>query len=171
MLIISFKASKLRLVYILDLRNFDAYLSEMSKMMFTARYMNSAIDKETMVPVSISRYLPKLKTSYDIKIQLLHLAPGKEYVEEQDEKLFLKLYRKQLDIIGVRSVFKVLWDLYEPGKEIVLLCSEDIRDNKSWCHRRMFAEWFSEKTGIVIEELEEPAQIKIRQEVSQMTLF
>ena len=46
------------------------------------------------------------------------------------------------------------------GKELVLLCFEDIRIPSDWCHRTVFAQWWAEKTGEIIEELYDPNQPK-----------
>ena len=42
------------------------------------------------------------------------------------------------------------------GKDLVLLCYEDVRNLEDWCHRTMFAQWYCEHTGEIIEELEDP---------------
>ena len=42
------------------------------------------------------------------------------------------------------------------GKDLVLLCYEDVRNLEDWCHRTMFAQWYCEHTGEIIEELKDP---------------
>jgi hypothetical protein len=39
---------------------------------------------------------------------------------------------------------------------VLLLCYEDVLAG-DWCHRKVFAEWWQEQTGQVVEELR-PAQ-------------
>ena len=44
----------------------------------------------------------------------------------------------------------------QEGKDLVLLCYEDVRNPEDWCHRTMFAQWYCEHTGEIIEELKDP---------------
>ena len=48
------------------------------------------------------------------------------------------------------------------GKELVLLCYEDVRVPGGWCHRTVFAEWWAEQTGELIEELYDPSEPKVK---------
>lgn len=48
------------------------------------------------------------------------------------------------------------------GKELVLLCYEDVRVPGDWCHRTVFAEWWAEQTGELIEELYDPSEPKVK---------
>lgn len=40
-----------------------------------------------------------------------------------------------------------------PDRRIVLLCYCDVTKPDGWCHRRIFAEWFEQFTGLTIPEL------------------
>ena len=70
---------------------------------------------------------------------------------------------KRLDRIGVRRIADKLNDLSMLGKDVVLVCYEDIRKGKDdWCHRTAFAEWWQRKTGEIIEELYDPTTPKVK---------
>ena len=45
-------------------------------------------------------------------------------------------------------------------RTLVLCCYEDLRDPSQWCHRRMFAEWFTAQHGYAIDELEEAVPVE-----------
>jgi len=48
-------------------------------------------------------------------------------------------------------------------KPVVLLCFEDLRQGGSvWCRRRLFADWWKNKTGEIIPELEDNPPLKIK---------
>ncbi|NBJ88141.1 YopX family protein [Acutalibacter sp. 1XD8-36] len=56
------------------------------------------------------------------------------------------------------------------GKDVVLLCYEDIRKGPDdWCHRRTFADWWLKNTGEALPELFDPTPdpSKPRQAVSK----
>lgn len=50
----------------------------------------------------------------------------------------------------------------DEGKDLVLLCYEDVRIPEDWCHRTVFAQWYCEMTGEIIEELPDPNPPKVK---------
>jgi len=67
---------------------------------------------------------------------------------------FRREYYARLDGIGTQRIASQLKLFEDIGKDVVLLCYEDIRKGAdNWCHRIVFAEWWKEKTGELIEEL------------------
>ena len=86
-------------------------------------------------------------------------------------------YRKRLECIGVDYIRKLIAGYELLGKDVVLLCYEDVRKGESdWCHRTIFADWWREKTGEVIPELPDPSPVKGVRKVKkadepQTTLF
>ena len=117
--------------------------------------MNRNIDPEKHTPVRISAGNPRYPLPYVVKDKAAILAPPYRILKLNDQEEYRRIYFEQLDGHGVRKIYSVLKSLAEPGKEIVLLCFEDIRKPGQWCHRRMFAEWWEAKTGRKVEELEE----------------
>ena len=73
---------------------------------------------------------------------------------------FKKAYYEKLNGIGkdriINMVMKMERDASAQGKDLVLLCYEDVRIPEDWCHRTVFAEWWVENTGEIIEELPDP---------------
>ena len=60
----------------------------------------------------------------------------------------------RMNRLGVGGVQDLLEPYVEEGKDLVLLCYEDLRKPGEWCHRQVFAEWWEKKTGVRIQELE-----------------
>ena len=78
----------------------------------------------------------------------------------RDREDFKKAYYEKLNGIGkdriISMVMKMERDAAAQGKDLVLLCYEDVRIPEDWCHRTVFAEWWVENTGEIIEELPDP---------------
>ena len=79
------------------------------------------------------------------------LAPPAEIIKIEDENLYTKIYyEKVLNKLNPKEVYAEL------GDNAVLLCYEkwdDIKDGKTFCHRRIVAKWLEENLGIKVEEL------------------
>lgn len=77
---------------------------------------------------------------------------------------FKKAYYEKLEGIGTDRIISMVNKLDErarsEGKEVVLLCFEDVRVESEWCHRTIFAQWWAEKVGEIIEELPDPTTPK-----------
>ncbi|MDR1101050.1 MAG: DUF488 domain-containing protein [Clostridiales bacterium] len=83
----------------------------------------------------------------------IKLAPPPELLKIYDYEEYKKLYRtKVLDKLNPYEVYADLGDL------AVLLCYEkwaDVKQGKSFCHRRLVAEWLEENImGLKVDELE-----------------
>ncbi|MBO5103241.1 MAG: hypothetical protein J6C13_04045 [Clostridia bacterium] len=79
------------------------------------------------------------------------LAPPAEIIKIEDGDLYTKLYyEKVLNKLNTQEVYNML------GDNAVLLCYEkwsDIKEGKTFCHRRIVAKWFEDNLGIKVEEL------------------
>jgi hypothetical protein len=73
---------------------------------------------------------------------LLHLDSGPE---------FERLYRAQLDDVGVPRLEQRFREVAENGLPLALLCFERER---STCHRGVFSAWWQERTGEAVPEWE-----------------
>ena len=126
---------------------------------FTSRYGNRAIDSRKHYAVGISIGRPKFKLGYELRAQCFSLAP-KGYMLHMDAASFREAYFRKLEGNGTEQIINMVLRLEKAaeaeGKDLVLLCFEDVRVPGDWCHRTMFAEWWAEKTGEMIEELEDP---------------
>ena len=68
-----------------------------------------------------------------------------------DLERFKPAYYEKLAGIGNGKIIDMVQCMDEEaraeGKELVLLCYEDVRVPGDWCHRTVFAEWWAEKPG------------------------
>ncbi len=80
------------------------------------------------------------------------LASPQEIIKIEDKNLYEKLYyEKVLSKLNPKEVYAEL------GENAVLLCYEkwdDIRAGKTFCHRRIVAEWLEKELGVKVQELE-----------------
>lgn len=123
---------------------------------WVSRYSNKEISNDTHYPVGISIGRPRFRLGYELREQCYSLAP-KGYMLSMDIEAFRRAYYGKLRDIGRDRIISMVKKLYEKargeGKELVLLCFEDVRVEGDWCHRTIFAEWWAENVGEAIEEL------------------
>lgn len=130
----------------------------------TSRYWNKAlIVRSGLAPVCASIGVPRFPVGYPLAGAVGMLAPF-GILGEDDEAKFERLYRRRLDRFGVEKIRRVLTAIAKAGtvdtdppgqpyRGVVLLCYEDLAKPGEWCHRRMFAAWWEEKTGDPVPEL------------------
>lgn len=115
--------------------------------------------------VSIAVGNPKYRVPYRI-IDLKELKPygifGKYYGDE-----YKKRYFERLDWYGVDRIREAIKEASCGHENVFLMCHEK---DKNECHRSLFAEWWLEKTGEVIEEYGEEI-VEKKDEYAQMSLF
>lgn len=132
---------------------------------WTSRYSNKELQSDKYYPVGISIGTPKFHLGYTLREQCYSLAP-KGYMLNMDIERFKSAYYEKLEGIGTEKIIGMVNRLDEraqsEGKELVLLCFEDVRIPEDWCHRTVFAEWWAENTGEVIEELPDSAPPKVK---------
>ena len=130
-----------------------------------SRYSNKELQNGKYYPVGISIGQPKFPLGYQLRNQCYSLAP-KGYMLNMDIERFKPAYYDKLEGIGkqriIDMVYKMDRDARAEGKELVLLCYEDVRVPGDWCHRTVFAEWWAENTGEIIEELPDPSEPKVK---------
>lgn len=128
-----------------------------------SRYSNKELQNGKYYPVGISIGQPKFPLGYTLRNQCYSLAP-KGYMLNMDLERFKPAYYDKLEGIGkqriIDMVMKMDRDARAEGKELVLLCYEDVRVPGDWCHRTVFAEWWAENTGEIIAELTDPSEPK-----------
>jgi len=126
----------------------------------TTRYSSwQLIEESGLVPLGITVSLPRFRLRYELAGSVGMLAPsGLLAIEDRAE--FEAAYRARLDRIGIKMMLPVLRGFAEaydaPG--CVLCCYEDLAKPGEWCHRRLFADWWEERTGQAVPELE-PLQL------------
>lgn len=121
--------------------------------------------------IIISRGWPRTGLGSGYKI-FRPLAPGAwfrlpEYYSNQD-KYRERYHREILAPLDAQQVYDRLHELAD-GAEPILLCWEkDPSKPGEWCHRRMVADWFTDKIGVIVPEYVKPAQAE---KLKQPSLF
>lgn len=103
---------------------------------YTSRYSNKELADGKYYCVGISIGTPKFKLAYRLENQCYSLAP-KGYMLRMNLEDFKKAYYEKLNGIGkdriISMVMKMERDAAEQGKDLVLLCYEDVRIPEDWC--------------------------------------
>lgn len=123
--------------------------------LFTSRYGNKTLRSVNYTTVRISLGTPKWDLGYRLDGEFKDLMPFGLFREYDTYEAFKPAYFERLDRIGVARIERQLAYFDSLGKDVVLLCYEDIRKPGDWCHRTAFAEWYKLRTGKTIEELPE----------------
>lgn len=120
---------------------------------YTGRHGSKLINPDKHIPIMISRGAPRFKTHYKLQGKIDILMPTKEELDCAGKSIedICDLFCDRWDILGIEAIHAALIAHEQPGKDIVCLCFEDIE--QELCHRRIFAEWYADVTGEVIEEL------------------
>lgn len=130
---------------------------------WTSRYTNKELQNGNYYCVGISIGVPKFHLPYEMREQCYSLAP-KGYMLRMELEPFKKAYYEKLEGIGIDKIINMVQKFDDKanaeGKELVLLCYEDVRIPEDWCHRTIFAQWWAEQTGEIIEELADPTPPK-----------
>lgn len=128
---------------------------------WTSRYSNKELysNKEKYYCVGISIGKPKFPLRYTLEQQCYSLAP-KGYMLHMEKEAYREAYYRKLEGIGADKIIGMVRRMETmaeiEGKNLVLLCYEDVRNPEDWCHRTMLARWYCEHTGEVIQELSDP---------------
>lgn len=132
---------------------------------WVSRYSNKELQNGKYYPVGISIGKPKWPLGYEIREQCFALAP-KGYMLNYEPEQFRKAYFSKLEGIGTSKVISIVKHLEQEaakeGKQLVLLCFEDIRVPGQWCHRTVFADWWEKQLGVKIEELQDPTEPRVK---------
>ena len=116
---------------------------------YTSRFSNKELKSGKYYTVGITLGRPKFRLGYVESEHCYMLAPDRSMWGKSREE-FRTLYREKLD--GNKA----------EGRDVVLLCYEDVRDPSQHCHRTTLAEWLGEKFGLKIEELDDPSPVKFK---------
>lgn len=122
--------------------------------LYTSRWSNRALETAPVVAVGISRGAPRFPVRYRYR-RLPDLYPDPWMFSIKDDAKFEEVYVKKLERLGVGRIMEGLTKISdeEGGKDLCLLCFEDLTKPGEVCHRRMFADWWTAQTGEVVEEL------------------
>jgi hypothetical protein len=142
----------------------------------TSRYAAKKLIQDAGgVPVRTSIGMPRFSPGYDVTAKLMDLAPAYVMLKMPKDE-YQGVYRARLERVGVDVLRMQMRSICEAQQNdhLIFLCFENLGEPGTWCHRRMFAEWWEEKTGEKVEELgyafEAPAPV-IHERDPQMDLF
>ena len=139
-------------------------------MVYTSRYSNPELKTGKYTAVRISLGTPKWPIGYNLDAEMKDLMPFGLLGKFERYEDFERAYFERLDQKGVQRILSQRQRFERLGKDVVLLCYEDIRKGPDdWCHRRTFADWWLKNTGEAIPELFDPTPdpSKPRQAVSK----
>ena len=139
-------------------------------MVYTSRYSNPELKTGKYTAVRISLGTPKWPIGYNLDAEMKDLMPFGLLGKFERYEDFERAYFERLDQKGVQRILSQLQRFERLGKDVVLLCYEDIRKGPDdWCHRRTFADWWLKNTVEAIPELFDPTPdpSKPRQAVSK----
>lgn len=141
----------------------------MNDMIYTSRYANPELRKGIYRTVGISRGRPKFSPGYRESEHCYRLAPAGELRGLPHGEFSLR-YRQGLDTMGPETVRTIMENLQRraAGRDLVLLCFEDIRDPEQHCHRTVLAEWLKERLGLEVRELPDPSPVHYKAAGSEM---
>ena len=109
-----------------------------------------------IVPISIARWNPRWYNGFTMQ----ELAPTKYMLSDAcSEEGYITMYKQILSGMYSGTILKSIESIGK-GKDVALLCYEKPGD---FCHRHMFAEWFTKTTGIQIEEFAAPVVKQVPQ--------
>lgn len=116
--------------------------------------------------IGITLGVPQFKLGYKIKIIRAIGPTGEIFVFKNDEERYTDLYTAHLEMIGVERIRELIEEKAEGKDKVILLCFCDL--TKRFCHRRIFAKWWYERTGEFVAEWGTSEKINKKR---QMTLF
>ncbi len=122
--------------------------------MKTSYYQNRRIDPARHAVIQTSIGHPRFpKVNYPVA-NWQEIMPDPEMLAMPFET-YRTAYRAKLDAAGLDTIRAGLDELAElvAPREPLLCCFEALKKPGQFCHRIFFAEWYSEKTGIQIDEL------------------
>jgi hypothetical protein len=126
-------------------------------MVYTSRYSNPELKTGKYTAVRISLGTPKWPICYNLDAEMKDLMPFGLLNKFERYEDFERAYFDRLNQKGVQRILSQLQHFERLGKDVVLLCYEDIRKGPDdWCHRRTFADWWLKNTGEAIPELFDP---------------
>lgn len=116
--------------------------------------------------VSIARTAPR-RVAAGFRIYKA-LAPGKWLFDPAYKDYASYRERYFSEILGPLDAQMVWDDLHAlaGGHEPVLLCHEHLLKAGDWCHRRLVAQWFEDKLGIAVPEMELPQHQALKAQAS-----
>src|SRR5262245_39057058 len=94
---------------------------------YTSRYANPSLERSGLVLVGITRWPPRFKLRYELKMNLTILAPTAQMLAQARSgefipRRFKALYLHQLERVGVDRILAALRQLQGKARGVALLC-------------------------------------------------
>lgn len=123
--------------------------------LFTCRYQRFDSAMGLAVRTTVGR--PRFPLRYELAGFIRELAPAAQMLR-WDQDPFRIAYHARLARIGVPGIRQLAQAIADEhgNPRVVLLCFDDLSKPGMWCHRRMFADWWTTHTGEQVPELAEP---------------
>jgi len=138
---------------------------------YVSRYSNPTLKAGEVTPVCTSRGRPKWPLPYELEYEVEQLMP-RGWMLALDKDRFVTEYEKHLEKVGVSQIREAIREVEDAtGLPVCLLCYEDVRDPETYCHRSVFARWWTDKTGWPVTELQDPTRSPAPQPDGQGSLF
>lgn len=126
---------------------------------YTSRFSNKELETGKYTVAGIVRSMPRFPVKYIISGDIIQIAPPGYLWNENNREKFREPYFRHLEKYGYPVIGAIIREYLDMGRDVVLCCYEDVRKPDEWCHRLVFAEWWKEKTGQIIEELPDPSPV------------
>lgn len=134
---------------------------ETAPMFATCTYQE--FDPSYGIPVRSTVGHPRFRLRYELAANWPQAAPERAWFSSAPYDTFRARYFEKLDLTGVdrfRQLARNLaiekltlnMDTDRSDVPIVLLCFDKLWQPDTWCHRTMFGEWWSERTGEDVPE-------------------
>lgn len=123
---------------------------------YTSRFHNPELTgRPDLVKVAITVGKPKWPVGFEF-VELAWLAPFGKLFRIDDRREFTAAYFQKLGRIGVAAISKRFQEIsaQHGGRDLVLLCYENLSKSWEWCHRQVLAQLWLRETGEEIVELE-----------------
>ena len=139
---------------------------------YTSRFSNKELRNRPYYTVGITLGKPRFNLGYVESAHCYSLAPDR-YMWGKSREEFREMYFEKLNRMGIDKVQGLLDSFSKEadatGRDVVLLCYEDVRDPAQHCHRTSLAEWILQQTGEIIEELQDPSPVKYKKQEKKET--
>jgi hypothetical protein len=125
--------------------------------LFTARYANKTLATHPAAKVGITLGPPRFRLSYQLAGKILELAPTREMFGKSEAEFAAAYTALLVERGGIEHLTQRFASVAaETGSDdLVLLCFEDLRTPGLFCHRRVFAAWWTAATKQPVLELPE----------------
>ena len=130
--------------------------------LYTARYSARGLDASGLVAVRTSLGAPRFKLPYKIAATLPEAMPERWMLRITDEEAYRQHYLALLERVGWERMRDRLEGISRQhgGRDLALLCFEDLTEPGQWCHRRMLAAWIEAHAGEPVEEWEPKGEVE-----------